>query len=152
MDAALKTLVEQMLAPIIAQEELELVDIEYVQEAGNWYLRVFVDAEGGIDIDVCCRVSEFLSDELDKGDPISNAYMLEVSSPGAERQLKKPLDYERALQKYVYVSTYAPVNGIKELEGTLIFYDGTKLVVEAPKKRWEVELAAVALARLAIKF
>jgi ribosome maturation factor RimP len=152
MDAALKTLVEQMLAPVLVQESLELVDIEYVQEAGNWYLRVFVDQEGGIDLDAVSRVSEHLSQQMDIHDPIVNAYILEVSSPGAERPLKRPRDFERALNKYVYVNTYAPVDGIKELEGTLVHYDGEGLIIESKKVRWEVPMSAVAQARLAIRF
>ena len=71
----------------------ELVDVEYVKEGSNWFLRVYVDKEGGIDIDDCGRISEFLSEKLDENDPITDAYFLEVSSPGAERPLKKPDDY-----------------------------------------------------------
>jgi ribosome maturation factor RimP len=152
MSATYHALVEQMLSTVLVQEGLELVDVEYVQEAGNWFLRVLIDRESGIDLEICSRVSEVLSEQLDAKDPIPNAYMLEVCSPGAERPLKKPRDFEKALNKYVYVGAYAPVNGIKELEGTLTHYDGESLTVVSGKQTWTVALSSVAQARLAIQF
>ena len=152
MSAAYHSLVEEMLSSMLVQEGLELVDVEYVQEAGNWFLRVLIDREEGIDLEICGRVSEVLSEKLDAKDPIPYAYMLEVCSPGAERPLKKPRDFEKALNKYVNVRAYAPVNGIKELEGTLTQYDGESLTVVSGKQTWTVGLNSVASARLAIKF
>src|SRR6478735_140307 len=97
----------------------ELVDVEYVKEGSNWFLRLYADKEGGIDIDDCGRISEFLSEKLDENDPIPTAYFLEVSSPGAERPLKKPDDYRRSIDKQVFVTTYEAVDGLKEFEGKL---------------------------------
>ncbi|MDF2659906.1 MAG: ribosome maturation factor RimP [Paenibacillus sp.] len=148
----IKTAVEQMLAPFLEREGFELVDIEYVKEGSNWFLRVFVDKEGGIDIDDCGRISEFLSERLDEKDPIPTAYFLEVSSPGAERPLKKPLDFVRAVGKHVFITTYEPVDGAKEFEGTLLSYDENQLVVLAANKKTEIPVGKVASARLAILF
>jgi len=123
-----------------------------VKEGGNWFLRVFVDKEGGIDIDDCGRISEFLSDRLDESDPIESAYFLEVSSPGAERPLKKPQDFEKAVGQHVFITTYEPLDGLKEFEGTLVSYDETRCVVQVGKKKHELPAGKVASARLAILF
>ena len=85
----IKTTVEEMVQPYLDEHGFELVDVEYVKEGSNWFLRVFVDKDGGIDIDDCGLISEHLSQKLDENDPIPTAYFLEVSSPGAERPLKK---------------------------------------------------------------
>ena len=85
----IKTTVEEMVRPYLDEHGFELVDVEYVKEGSNWFLRVFVDKDGGIDIDDCGLISEYLSQKLDENDPIPTAYFLEVSSPGAERPLKK---------------------------------------------------------------
>jgi len=148
--------VAEMVAPFLEREGFELVDVEYVTEGGSKFLRVFVDKEGGIDIDECGRVSEFLSEELDKNDPIPDAYILEVSSPGAERPLKKPEDFRRSVGKDVFVATKTPIDGKKEFEGPLLAYDGETLVVKAGKKGKTKEVTipaeAVESARLTIIF
>ncbi|GGG12088.1 ribosome maturation factor RimP [Paenibacillus abyssi] len=148
----IKTAVEDMVRPYLDSHGFELVDIEYVKEGSNWFLRVFVDKEGGIDIDECGRISEFLSEQLDQNDPISVAYFLEVSSPGAERPLKKPDDLRKAVGKYVFISTYEPIDGLKEFEGTLLSFDGEQATVEIGKKQHTIPYAKVASARLAIVF
>ncbi|PYI50408.1 ribosome maturation factor RimP [Paenibacillus flagellatus] len=152
MAQQIKTAVEEMLAPFLEREGFELVDIEYVKEGSNWFLRVFVDKEGGIDIDDCGRISEYLSERLDEKDPIPTAYFLEVSSPGAERPLKKPQDFVRAVGKNVFVTTYEPIEGAKEFEGKLLDYSEERLVVQAGKKTTEIPAGKVASARLAILF
>ncbi len=91
-NSKIKSVVEEMLLPFLSSNGFELVDIEYVKEGSNCFLRIFVDKEGGIDIDDCGRISEFMSEQLDENDPITDAYFLEVSSPGAERPLKKAED------------------------------------------------------------
>lgn len=152
MSANIKSTVEQLVRPYLEENGFELVDIEYVKEGSNWYLRVFVDKEGGIDIEDCGRISEYLSARLDEKDPIPNAYFLEVSSPGAERPLKKAEDFRRAVGKHVYVTTYEPVDGAKEFEGRLLSYDEEKLVVRVGKQDHAIPLGKVAGARLAIVF
>ena len=98
--------VNQLVTPIVDEMGLELVDIEYVKEGKNWFLRVFIDKPAGIDIEECGLVSEKLSEKLDELDPITHNYFLEVSSPGAERPLKKKQDFEKTIGKNVYIKTY----------------------------------------------
>jgi ribosome maturation factor RimP len=144
--------VERMLLPYLENSGFELVDVEYVKEGNNWFLRVFVDKEGGIDIDDCGRISEYLSEKLDESDPIADAYFLEVSSPGAERPLKKPQDFVQAIDKHVFVTTYEPVNGLKEFEGKLISASDAELVIQVGKKQQVIPVDKMAGARLAIVF
>ncbi|MEK4273509.1 ribosome maturation factor RimP [Paenibacillus sp. FSL R7-0026] len=148
----IKSTVEEMIQPYLNEQGFELVDIEYVKEGSNWFLRVYVDKEGGIDIDDCVLISEKLSAKLDENDPIPTIYFLEVSSPGAERPLKKPEDVTKAVGKNVFVTTYEPVNGLKEFEGKLLSFDNDELVIEAGKKQHAISYDKVASARLAILF
>lgn len=148
----IKAAVEQMVMPYLEENGFELVDIEYVKEGSNWFLRVFVDKDGGIDIDDCGRISEYLSEKLDENDPIPSAYFLEVSSPGAERPLKKADDIIKAVGKDVFVTTYEPVNGLKEFEGRLLSFENDELVIEIGKQKHAVSYSKVASARLAIIF
>ncbi|MFC7749782.1 ribosome maturation factor RimP [Paenibacillus thermoaerophilus] len=154
LSGQIKAVVEELLQPFLEREKFELVDIEYVKEGSNWFLRVFLDKEGGIDIEDCGRASEYLSKKLDERDPIPDAYFLEVSSPGAERPLKKPADYNRAIGKNVCFTTYEPVDGAKEFEGRLESYDGQTavIVLHGSNKRQELPVSKVASARLAILF
>jgi len=152
LNLQIKSTVEDMLKPYMDEQGFELVDIEYVKEGSNWFLRVYVDKDGGIDIDDCGRVSEYLSSKLDEKDPISTAYFLEVSSPGAERPLKKPADFVKAVGKHVFVTTYEPMGGLKEFEGALVSYEEEQLVVKVGKKEHTIPTAKIATARLAIVF
>ncbi|EPZ39203.1 MULTISPECIES: ribosome maturation factor RimP [Anoxybacillus] len=149
-------IVEELVTPIVTDMGLELVDIEYVKEGKNWFLRVFIDSPTGIDIDQCGVVSERLSEKLDEIDPIPHNYFLEVSSPGAERPLKKAKDFERAVGKNVYVKTYEPIDGQKEFEGLLTAFDGQTVTVEVKvktkKKMVTIPYEKVASARLAVIF
>ena len=115
-----ETQVESLMAEILSDTDFELVDVEYVKER-DWYLRVFVDKAGGIDLDDCQNISEKLSARLDDSDIIGGAYILEVSSPGIDRILKKDKDFLREAGKVVDVTLYAPLDGKKlfvgELEG-----------------------------------
>ncbi|WP_424765753.1 ribosome maturation factor RimP [Paenibacillus sp. sgz302251] len=148
----IKTAVEEMISPYLSSNGFELVDIEYVKEGSNYFLRIFVDKEGGIDIDDCGRISEYVSEQLDKNDPITDAYFLEVSSPGAERPLKKEEDVRKAIGKHIYVTTYEPISGAKEFEGLLLSFDGENAVVRTGKKEHTIPYAKFASARLAIVF
>ncbi|WP_410769217.1 ribosome maturation factor RimP [Fontibacillus sp. BL9] len=148
----IKAAVEEMVKPFLDENGFELVDVEYVKEGSNWFLRVFVDKDGGIDIDDCGRISEFLTEKLDENDPIPSAYFLDVSSPGAERPLKKAEDVLKAVGKDVFVTTYEPVDGLKEFEGRLLSFESEELVVEIGKKSHTIPYSKVASARLAIIF
>ena len=131
-------IVEGLVNPIVTDLELELVDIEFLKEGNDWFLRVYVDTpEGNIDIEQCALVSERLSEELDRTDPISQNYFLEVSSPGAERPLNKEEDFENAVGQYVYIKTYAPMDGMKEFEGYLLSYgpDGAEVEVRIKTRK-----------------
>lgn len=152
MSTHIKSTVEELVQPFLDENGFELVDIEYIKEGGNWFLRVYVDKEGGIDIDDCGRISEYMSTKLDEKDPIPTAYFLEVSSPGAERPLKKTQDYHKAVGEHVFVTTYEQVDGLKEFEGKLLSFDEQTVVVEIGKKQHVIPFAKVANARLAIVF
>lgn len=141
-----------MITPYLEENGFELVDIEYVKEGSSWFLRIFVDKEGGIDIEDCGRISEYASQKLDETDPIEDAYFLEVSSPGAERPLKKPQDVAKSVGKHVFVTTYEPIGGLKEFEGELVSFDGETMVVQVGGKDRAIPYNKVASARLAIVF
>ncbi|GGN49899.1 ribosome maturation factor RimP [Oceanobacillus indicireducens] len=147
---------EQLVNPILEQNGLELVDIEYVKEGKNWFLRVYIDKPGGVDIAECGLVSEQLSEKLDETDPIKAAYFLEVSSPGAERPLKTKAAIEANINKNVYVTLYAPIDGEKEYEGILTNFENDCLTIEykvkTTKKQVEIPYEKVAKARLAVTF
>lgn len=148
--------VEEIVGPIVNELNLELVDIEYVKEGRDWFLRVFIDKETGVDIEECGIVSERLSEKLDEVDPIPYNYFLEVSSPGAERPLKKEKDYVKAVGKNVFVKTYEPIDGEKTFEGKLIGYENDLLTIEVKiktrKKVISIPVNKVANARLAVTF
>ncbi len=122
---------EEMVIPILAEHRLQLVDVEYVREAGTWYLRVYIDKEGGVTILDCETVSRELSDLLDKNDPTDETYVLEVSSPGLGRLLKKEKDYIRNQGKPVEIRLYKSVAGAKELVGDLLSWDKETVTVNA---------------------
>lgn len=150
--------VTDLVEPILASHHFELVDVEFVKEGKSWYLRVFIDKPGGITIDECVLISDELGERLDNcdPDPIPQAYYLEVSSPGAERPLKKEADYMRAVDKYVNVSLYQQLNGHKVYEGYLRKVTADELTLEYMDKTRQKEVIIprkqVAKARLAIKF
>jgi len=121
---------EDILQPILARHQFELVDTEYVKEGSDWYLRAYIDKEGGITIDDCETVSRELEKELDALDLIKEAYILEVSSPGLTRPLKKEKDFARNLGKPVEVHTFKPIDGSKEFIGDLMQYDKEKVVLD----------------------
>jgi len=150
--------IEELVVPILQELNLELVDIEYVKEGRDWFLRIYIDTPTGrIDIEQCAQVSEKLSEKLDEVDPITENYFLEVSSPGAERPLKKDADFIAAVGKFVFIKTYEPVKGAKEFEGTLLSYsaeEGVLIEVRVKTRRIKIQIEKekIALARLAIDF
>ena len=116
-------LTAELAAPAIAEQGCTLWDVEYVKEAGTWYLRILLDKEGGVDILDCEAVSRKVSDLLDEVDPIEGSYTLEVGSAGAERVLKRPGDFQRYLESPVLVKLYRNLEGRKEFPGVLKVYD-----------------------------
>ncbi|MCM3569064.1 ribosome maturation factor RimP [Neobacillus mesonae] len=149
-------MVEELAAPICQELDIELVEIEYVKEGKSWFLRVYIDKDKGVDIEDCGLVSERLSEKLDEIDPIPHNYFLEVSSPGAERPLKKPKDFEKAIGKNVFLKTYEPIDGEKNFEGILQEFDGQivkiEIKIKTRKKTIEIPYEKVANARLAVTF
>ena len=145
--------VEKFLTPIMEENNYELVDVEYVKEAGTWYLRAYIDKEGGFTVDDCEMVSRRLSDWLDKEDFIDDSYILEVSSPGLGRPLKKEKDYVRSMGREVEVRLYKAIDRQKEFTGTLSAYDDKTVTLTMEDGSEAVfEKADIALIRLAFDF
>ncbi len=144
---------EALLLPIIQEHQFELVDVEYVKEGGSWYLRAYIDKPGGIAVDDCEIVSRALSDLLDEQDFIEESYILEVSSPGLGRPLKKDKDLERGLGEEVDVRTFRPINHQKDFTGILKEYDKERIVIELENEEsMEFNRADIALIRLSFDF
>ena len=145
--------VETWLLPLLEKNQFELVDVEYVREAGIWYLRAYIDKEGGITVYDCEVVSRELGDWLDQKDFIEDSYILEVSSPGLGRPLKKEKDFARSLGKDVEVRLYRPINKQKEFTGTLKAYDADTVTLSMEDGN-DLALAKsdIALIRLAFDF
>ena len=147
-------LTAELAAPVIAERGCTLWDVEYVKEAGTWYLRVLLDKEGGVDILDCEAVSRRLSDLLDEADPIEGSYTLEVGSAGAERALKRPGDFQRYLGSPVLVKLYRNQDGRKEFPGVLTGYDEATGDVTITVGKQEMNFAKkdIALVRLRVEF
>ena len=145
-------IVAELAAPVAAEFGCELWDTEYVREAGQWFLRLYLDKVGGVDILDCENVSRRVSDLLDEADPIEGSYIFEVSSAGAERQLKRPSDFEKFLGSPVLLKTYQNRDGRKEFPGVLKEYDGGAVVLEMGKQELRFEKNEVAMVRLRIVF
>ena len=144
---------EELMLPIIEKNHFELVDVEYVKEGGNWYLRAYIDKEGGITVDDCEIVSRQMSDLLDEQDFIEESYIFEVSSPGLGRPLKKEKDYQRSLGKEVEIRTYKAIEKEKEFYGLLKSYDETTVTIEMEEdKEMIFAKTDIALIRLAFDF
>lgn len=144
---------EQIVAPIVEQNHFELIDVEYIKEAGNWYLRVYIDKEGGITIDDCELVSRALSDQLDKDDFIEDSYILEVSSPGLGRPLKKEKDFARNIGEEVEIRLFQAIDKQKEYIGALASYDKDTVTIELEDmSSMTIQRKNIALIRLAFDF
>ena len=150
--------VTDLVTPILQDHDFYLYDLEFVKEGKSWYLRVYIDKDGGITLEDCALVSDELSEALDNvdPDPIPQAYFLEVSSPGAERPLKKEEDYQRAIDHYIHISLYQQINGQKVYEGTLTQLSDKEITLDYLDKtrhrQITIDRQKIAQARLAIKF
>ncbi len=150
---------ERLLEPLMKENNFELVDVEYVKEAGTWYLRAYIDKEGGITIDDCELISRALSELLDKEDFIKDSYILEVSSPGLGRQLKKDKDFQRSIGEEVEVKLYKPLQlerdgkivKQKEFCGFLTGYTEESITIEE-EEQIVIKRSDIAIIRLALDF
>lgn len=136
--------------PVVEAEGCELWDVEYVKEAGAWYLRVYIDKAGGVSIDDCEAVSRALDPVLDEADPIPTSYIFEVSSAGVERELKRPGDFEKFMGSQVEVRHYQPVEGAKSHIGTLRGYADGAVTIEMNGQEKTYQKAQVAQVRLSV--
>ena len=144
---------EELLLPIVEEYRFELVDVEYVKEGSNWYLRAYIDKPGGITVDDCEEVSRRLSDLLDEKDFIEEAYILEVSSPGLGRPLKKDKDFARSIGEEVEIRTYKAIDHEKEFTGVLKSFDKDTIVIELEDNEiMNFARDNIALVRLAFDF
>ena len=141
-------IVSALARPVVEEEGCRLWDVEYVREAGSWFLRVFIDKDGGLGIDDCERISRRLDPMLDEADPIPDSYVFEVGSAGAERELKRPGDFEQFMGSEVEVRLYKPLNGSKVFVGTLAGYDDGDVTLKLGDQDMRFEKAAVALVKL----
>lgn len=147
-----KNRVEELLAPILSSEGFELVDIDYKKEGGTFFLRVFIDKEGGVTLDDCALVNEELGAVLDIEDTIPNEYTLEVSSPGVERPLKKPDDYRRFVGKRANIRLYKQLGGKKEIVGIIKGVEDSRvsLIEDKTNASIEVDLKDIAKSNLKV--
>ncbi|WP_294475755.1 ribosome maturation factor RimP [uncultured Intestinimonas sp.] len=150
--AKVSDLTAALAGPIAAENGCTLWDVEYVKEAGDWYLRVYIDKEGGVSIQDCEAVSRPLSDALDEADPIEGSYILEVSSAGADRALKKPEHFRRFLGSQVDVKLYRAREGRKELTGTLLGCENGDVTLALSGEPVVLEKKDVAQVRLHVSF
>ena len=153
MKKNIESTIEELVQPIVDARNIEIVDIEYVKEAGQFYLRIYLEKEGGITLDDCAEVSRELNPILDEKDPIKDNYFLEVSSPGLDRPLKKEKDFIRYAGYDVEIKLYKPLNGTKQLEGELIgLTEDKKIKVVIDNNEVEFDKKDIALIKLAVKF
>lgn len=144
---------EELITPLIDAEGFELVDVEYAKEGADWYLRVYIDKDGGITVNDCEKISRAFNEILDREDYIDDAYIFEVSSPGLLRPLKKDKDYQRNLGKLLEVKLFAPLNGVKEFEAELKSYDKeSATLVMDDDTEVTVKRSEISLIRPAIEF
>ncbi len=144
---------EQLILPILEEFHFELVDVEYVKEGGSWYLRAYIDKEGGITVNDCEDVSRKMNELLDKEDYIEGSYIFEVSSPGLGRPLKKEKDYARSMGKRLEIRTYRAINHQKEFYGILTAYDSDSVtIVTDEEEEMKFAKSELALIRLAFDF
>lgn len=148
-----ETKVLAIVEPILAEKALELADLEFVKEGPNWYLRIYIDKEGGVTIEDCESVSRILEKKLDEKDPIEQAYILEVSSPGIDRPLKKPEHFQKYIGEIIDIKLYKPLEGKKEYQGELKqFEDGIITITDENGKELQFVQKETASVRLAVIF
>ena len=144
--------VAEFAKPVVEENGCELWDVEYVREGSERFLRVYIDKEGGIDIDDCEKIHRAVDPILDEKDPIAESYHFEVCSAGLERPLKRPSDFEKFMNSPILVKLYRPRNGLKELPGILRGYSEGRVTLEAGKETITFEKSEVALVRLRVEF
>lgn len=145
-------IVAELARLVVEEHGCTLWDVEYVREAGQWYLRLLIDKQGGVDILDCEAISRTVSDLLDEADPIESSYVFEVGSAGLERQLKRPGDFEQFMGSPVLVKTYQPKDGRKEFAGTLAGYDNGAVLLDMGGETVRFEKNETALVRLRVEF
>ncbi|MCM1105725.1 MAG: ribosome maturation factor RimP [Blautia sp.] len=143
---------EALITPILDRMDFELVDAEYVKEGGTYYLRAYIDKEGGITVNDCEAVAREMNDILDVEDFIPDSYVFEVSSPGLGRPLKKEKDYLRNMDKEVEIRTYRPIGGSKEFCGILKAYDKESVTIADDGRERKFARSEIALIRQAVHF
>ena len=144
--------VRELALPVVEGQGCKLWDVEYVREAGQWYLRIYIDKDGGVNILDCEAISRAVDPILDEKDPIPDSYSFEVCSAGLERVLKRPADFEQFLGSTVLVKLYKPVDGKKEVVGTLTGYDDGAVTLDAGGRTVRFEKNEAALVRLYVEF
>lgn len=148
-----ETRTEELITPILDRMNFELVDVEYVKEGGTWYLRAYIDKEGGITVNDCEAVAREMNEILDREDFVEDSYVFEVSSPGLGRPLKKEKDYIRSMGREVEIRTYRAVNREKEFYGILSAYDENTVTIKTEDgTEMTFEKSDIALIRLAFDF
>jgi ribosome maturation factor RimP len=152
MNEAMEQQVRSLVEPLVREKGLELVDVEYIKEGAHWYLRLYIDKDGGVDMDDCSGVSHAVSEMLDQKNPIPQAYMLEVSSPGLERPLKKEEDFIRYQGSLVTVHTASQFQGYKEFTGNLVGLINDEIVLEYEHKRVAIPRNLAKKTHLALDF
>jgi len=152
MNETIEQQVALLVEPIVREKGLELVNVEYIREGAHWYLRLYIDKDGGVDMDDCSGVSHMVSEMLDEKNQIPQAYMLEVSSPGLERPLKKEEDFVRFQGSLVTVHTTTPFQGYKEFSGNLIGLINDEIVLEYEDKRVAIPCTLAKKTHLALDF
>jgi len=145
-------IVYNIAKPVTDRHNYELVEVEYKKEGGEWYLRIYIDKEGGVTIDDCQLVSEEVSDLIDAADPIDSSYIFEVSSPGIERPLKTERDYQKSMGKLVEAKLFAPVDGKKVVEGILTGYTDTTVELDQNNNKVILDKQQIAIIKPVIVF
>lgn len=150
---SIEEIVTDFAVPIIEKYTFELVDVEFIKEGTNWFLRVYIDKPGGITIDDCQLVSEEISEKIDEEDPIKQSYFLEVSSPGLDRPLKKESDFKKFRGELIEIKVFKPIDGKKNFEGELIGFKDNKVSIKKDEnENLEFDWDKIALVRRVIKF
>lgn len=149
---SISEVVTSLALPIVEEAGCELVDVEFIKEGGSWFLRVYIDKPGGVSLEDCEKVSRPLNEIIDEKDPIPHAFYLEVSSPGLERPLKKPRDFEKAIGALLEIRLFKAIDNIKRFEGELVSYDGESLTIKTEANlRYQFQIEQIAKAKRKIK-
>lgn len=145
-------IVSEFARPVVEANGCKLWDVEYVREGAERFLRLYIDKDGGVDIDDCEKIHRAVDPILDEKDPISESYHFEVCSAGLERALKRPSDFEQFMGSPIVVKLYRPRNGLKEIPAVLTGYEDGRITVTAGKETIQFEKSEVALVRLRVEF